>query len=271
MCTLTIVDRPNAGYRLVMTRDERRTRLPGRGPAVAATPAGPVVAPRDGDAGGSWIVADAEGRTWCILNGDAIAEGWNEPADVRSRGALIFELLSESADGGGDAVAVAVDARLAERARNRALPFRPFQLVLVERATERAADRAARGTPITHWRFDGAKLRVERGTTPWIGTSNGFDPAGVARERRRQFEAWLAVGRAASDVERSLESQLELHRSHVGAAKDGALASFCLHRPEVASVSVTAVEVGPDGVTMRYEAGAPCARAAASEVHLPCS
>lgn len=249
MCTLTVLPIGATGYRVVMNRDERRSREPAVAPARFETAAGVGVAPRDGDAGGSWIVADERRRTWCVLNGDATAAGWHESADLRSRGALPFELL-------GAADALAVEATLRRRLADGELRFRPFQLVLVEHADA-----------ITRWQFDGATLRSERMGAPWIATSNGFDPEQVARERRRQFEAWLALG----GDRRSLAEQLELHRTHVGAPNDGELASFCLHRPQIATVSMTAVEATAVGVMMRHESGAACLRAPASEVVLPCN
>lgn len=248
MCTLTVLARRAGGYGLVMTRDERRTRKPGSPPGVGAARGRPYVAPRDGEAGGSWIVADGTGTTLCMLNGDVAAEEWREPDGVRSRGELLLELA-----GIGDRAAI--DGELRRRLADGELRVRPFQLVVVEP-----------GGAIGHWQFDGAALAMEQAVPPWIATSNGLDPAHVARERRRQFDAWLAAG-----GERTLEQQLDLHRTHVGEPNDGMLASFCLHRPLVSSVSVTAVEAGRQGVTMRYEEGPPCTRAAASEVHLPCS
>jgi len=248
MCTLTVLARRGGGYGLVMTRDERRTRKHGSPPEVGAARGRSFVAPRDGEAGGSWIVADGSGSTLCMLNGDVAAEEWREPAGVRSRGELLLELA-----GVGDRAAI--DGELRRRLARGELQVRPFLLVAIEP-----------GGAIGQWQFDGAALAAEQAGPPWIATSNGLDPAHVARERRRQFEQWLGAG-----GERSLAQQLDLHRTHVGAPNDGMLASFCLHRPLISSVSVTAVEASRQSVTMRYESGLPCTRAAASEVHLPCS
>ncbi len=251
MCTLTVVAGAADSWRLVMNRDERRTRGPASAPVVRAVAGARVLAPRDGDAGGSWIVADEARRIWCVLNGDRVAAEWREAGDEPSRGELPFLLLEAGAVVGRD-----VEAELRRRLAAGRLRQRPFQLVLAERADA-----------LTRLAFDGAAITVERAVAPWIATSNGFDPDGVARARRAQFEAWLGAGGAAG----GLAAQLELHRSHVGAPDDPALASFCLHRPLVATRSVTAVDVGPAGVMMRHESGAPCERAAACEVHLPCN
>lgn len=256
MCTLTLLSTGPGRYRLAMTRDERRTRGIARSPVLSAAGGVRYLAPRDADAGGSWIAADELGRTLCLLNGDP-PPGGEEPAAqraVRSRGELLLELVGT---GGGAAVGAELRARL-EAGR---LDVRPFLLVVVE--PERA--------DVTTWRFDGAGLRGAGGRAPWIATSNGVDPEGVARARGEQFGRWLAAAQERGDAVPSLEAQLELHRSHVGAADDGALASFCLHRPRVASVSLTAVEVGERRVAMRYHSGLPCGRAPPAEVDLPCS
>lgn len=251
MCTLTIVAGEASSWRLVMNRDERRTRRPASPPALREVAGSRVLAPRDGDAGGSWIVADQSRRIWCVLNGDRVAPGWRESGDEPSRGELPFLLLAAGVMDGSD-----VAAELRRRLAGGQLRQRPFQLVLAERA-----DR------LTRFVFDGAAITVERAAAPWIATSNGFDPVAVAQARRAQFEAWFVAGGAAG----GLAAQLDLHRSHVGAPDDRALASFCLHRPLVATRSVTAVDVGADGVMMRHESGAPCDRTAACEVHLPCN
>jgi hypothetical protein len=251
MCTLTVLAGEHGVWRLAMNRDERRRRGPATAPAVLDVAGSRVVAPRDSEAGGSWIVADQRRRAWCVLNGDRVAAGWREPEQAPSRGELPFALLAAGVDGAGQ-----VAAWLRDRLAAGALRHRPFQLVLVERADA-----------IARFEFDGEAITDERAAAPWIATSNGFDPRSAASGRRRQFEAWLSGGGSSG----GLIAQLELHRSHVGAPKDGALASFCLHRPLVATRSVTAVDVGMVGVMMRHESGAPCRRAAASEVLLPCS
>ncbi len=244
MCTLTVLSQPG-GYLLAMTRDERVTRgaaLPARIDTVGG---GRFVAPRDADAGGTWIALDERGRTVCMLNGDRVAAGYDEStalaefaasavsAVFQSRGQLLLDLLP-LADG------AAIDEQLTRRLAGQKLCVRPFQLVAVEWG--------AGGAAITHWQFDGRRLERDDACAPWIVTSNGFDPAGVARSRTRRFQQWLEGFPEPQRPSGAL--LLELHRSHEGAPNAAAPASFCLHRPEVRSVSLTLVDVTADAVRM---------------------
>ena len=251
MCTLTVIARRAGGYRLVMTRDELRTRVAGQPPRADSVGGRRFVAPRDAQAGGSWIASDEAGRTLCLLNGDAIAPDWRESMDLRSRGELLLELVAQPDRD-------ALEGELLRRLAAGALRVRPFQLIAVERD----------GVAITRWRFDGRALVVDSARPPWIATSNGFDPLGVAQARAEQFRRWWSN---FAPGEPSQDDQLELHRTHVGAPNDSALASFCLHRPELGSVSLTSVEVSGTDVKMRYEPGAPCQRAALHGVLLRCN
>ena len=256
MCTLSLLPRPQGGYLLAMTRDERRTRGVALPPSPGTSGGRRYLAPRDADAGGSWIAVDQEGRALCLLNGDVQAPGWQESPGLRSRGELLLDLVACP-----DVAGLAEE--LVERAAARRLLVRPFQLVAVERDAGAA----------TRFQFDGVDLSVERARPPWIATSNGFDPHGVAVARARQFNAWWAAqgGEPGRGSAVSGEALLELHRSHVGLPDDGQLASFCLHRPLVSSVSVTLVEAGPERIAMHYQPGPPCQRAPLHEVSLPWS
>lgn len=256
MCTLSLLPRPQGGYLLAMTRDERRSRGIASPPQPGTSAGRRFLAPRDADAGGSWIAVDESGRALCLLNGDLQAPGWQEKPQLQSRGELLLELV-------GCPDLAALGEELADRAAMRRLAVRPFQLVVVERDGARA----------TRWQFDGVDLSVEEARLPWIVTSNGFDPRGVALARAEQFAAWRErQGRELSSAGAvPWAALLELHRSHVGNADDGQLASFCLHRPLVSSVSVTVVEAGAEQIAMRYQPGPPCLRAPLHEVCLPCN
>src|ERR1041385_4608949 len=51
-----------------MNRDERRTRAPATPPERRTLDGVPVLAPRDGEAGGTWIAVNAFGHTLALLN-----------------------------------------------------------------------------------------------------------------------------------------------------------------------------------------------------------
>lgn len=93
MCTLTAW-RGSSGYFLVMNRDERRCRADELPPKTDSGSG--MIAPRDGEAGGTWIgLNPGTGMTACLLNLYGRGNGLSpaDPANRRSRGELIPEAL----------------------------------------------------------------------------------------------------------------------------------------------------------------------------------
>jgi hypothetical protein len=86
----------------------------------------------------------------------------------------------------------------------------------------------------------------------WI--SSGFDEPGARRERGRIFRQALRQRSAGT-----LEWMRRLHHSHIPEAGPY---SICMHRADAATVSYTEVLVSARRGRMRYQAGAPCERAA---------
>jgi len=141
----------------------------------------------------------------------------------------------------------------ARAAPERPLPYRPFKLVAV-------APRArGRGVDARRIEFDGRALHCARLAAPHVETSNGFDPAGVARARGASFGR-LAARLRRLDGARWRTALLAWHRRHLDAAGGAAARrrSVCVHGLRVRTVSSTLVEVGPAGVSMRYQPGPPC-------------
>ena len=67
MCTLSWSLHPE-GYSVFFNRDERNSRSVARSPFRRAIAGVDVIAPQDGDKGGSWIVVNAHGVLTCLLN-----------------------------------------------------------------------------------------------------------------------------------------------------------------------------------------------------------
>lgn len=254
MCTLSLLAPPRGGYLLAANRDEFATRGVARPPARARAGANRFVAPRDPDQGGTWIAVDRAGRSLCLLNGDRVlapAEIARAAAPVRgapfrSRGLLVLDLLE-------DPRPAAVVATLRALHRSGRLLYRPFKLVAV-------APRArGRGVDARRIEFDGRALHCARLAAPHVETSNGFDPAGVARARGASFGR-LAARLRRLDGARWRTALLAWHRRHLDAAGGAAARrrSVCVHGLRVRTVSSTLVEVGPAGVSMRYQPGPPC-------------
>jgi hypothetical protein len=260
MCTVSLIQVELGGYLLAANRDEHVTRgvaLPPERTTIGATV---FVAPRDADAGGTWIAVDRLGHSLCLLNGDRPAPGYVAPSDPRSRGLLLLELLR-------DPRPAAVAEELRELAERGWLDCRPFKLVAAAPRADESGVAALRAD------FDGEQLTIAPITAPHVETSNGFDPEGAARARRESFVRLLArlAPLAGSGVAAARAELLRFHASHAegeaaaGLDRGGHL-SVCVHRPEVRTVSTTLIEVRTEGVSMRYQPGSPCEGAPADEI-----
>ncbi len=123
MCTVSIIALRSApgAYRLVTNRDEQRTRATGEAPSWRILGGVRVVAPRDPNAGGTWVATSERGQTLCILNGN-LEPPPAPPPRPQSRGSLIGLLMPLGSN----------EAAL-DRLRQMDLsPFPPFRLVGVE-------------------------------------------------------------------------------------------------------------------------------------------
>ena len=230
MCTVAFVPLPGGGYLLGHNRDERRARGRGAFPTVVAAAGGAALAPRDPDAGGTWIVANAAGVTVCVLNA-LERDGRELPETPRSRGLL-----------------VAAAAGCADLGRVRAL--------LEGSGTQLAATRAFRlvaagdGVGLVSCVWDGAELRWERsrGTALFVSSTLGAFGAPAARRA-----SWALLRRSVGDPdEAALSAWLASHEPERGPA------SVCMHRDDGGTVSRTVVRVDRDRVAMTYTDGPPC-------------
>lgn len=259
MCTVTFLPGlPRGGYLLATNRDESPRRLPALPPYAAPLGGRLVLAPRDGDAGGTWIGVDEQGFALCVLNGDRPAAA-PPPGDPVSRGRLVLELL-ELRD------AAAVRAELAARAAAGALRFKPFKLVLATPGAGGAPARLAR----VDW--DGRALRDEALDGPGLVVSSTFRPDEVQAAREAAFAGFLGRVQpalrgdaSAGELDELADATHEFHSGHAPGAPRGDALSVCMHRADARTVSSTLVLVGPDAVRMDYQAGWPCAE---GELHV---
>lgn len=274
MCTVTFLPLPDGGYLLGTNRDESHRRTEARTPAVRTLAGRPVLAPLDGDAGGTWIAADELGRSLCILNGDRPPASPVE-AGAPSRGLLVLALMA-------DPSAAAVRSALYERLRRGHLREKPFKLLVAEPGSGGAPARISR----VDW--DGRRLTAGESDGPTLAVSSTFDTDGVAAYRSRAFAALRAAvlwpeaerlrrhgeerGTATApprlDVDALAALQHRWHASHAEHAAEGDAYSVCMHREDARTVSCTLVRVGPRRVAMRYQPGHPCAGAPLVEASL---
>lgn len=239
MCTLSWLPHPH-GHTFWHGRDERVTRLPGEPPSIVRRGDRRAIAPRDADAGGTWVGVNDMGLTLGLANlypPEGVGEGGRVPGLV-TRGRIIDDLLVAATAREARALLETMDPRV----------FAPFTLAVLEPSR-----------PAELHRWDGARLETRTTEAPGLLlTSSG---AGRQVEERRHAEyARLAPGSPprAEDIE-------ALHRSHVESLGAD---SFCMHRAEAETASLTRVDVGIGRITMAYAPGPPCRTASLGPVLL---
>lgn len=234
MCTASWAPRPD-GYTLCFNRDERRTRAPALPPTVREAGTIRFLAPLDGDFGGTWIAVNQFGVSLGLLNRYQ-AQAAPEPADPRSRGLVILDLI-----GAPDLSTLARELPRLPLAQHR-----PFTLV-----------GAAPGQPALLAAWDGSDLTTTRhAAAGLILTSSSVTEPEVARARTGLFAALPRVDGDALEA---------IHRSHLP-ARDRR--SVCMHRPEAETQSYSRVEVTRSEIALRHEAQAPCLQGPDLRLHL---
>lgn len=228
MCTVAFVPLAGGGYLLGHNRDERSSRGRGAAPAEEIASGLRVLAPRDPDAGGTWIVANEAGITVCALNA-LETPGRVLPESPRSRGLLVAE---------------AAGCRGIDEVRRRVegAPLgatRAFRLVAAED-----------GAGLLSCVWDGAVLAWERAESTTLYVSSTLGAFGAPAARRAAWEALRA--RTGDPDEPALAAWLAGHEPERGPA------SVCMHRGDGGTVSRTIVRVDRRRVAMTYTDGPPC-------------
>jgi len=235
MCTVAFVPLPAGGYLLGHNRDERRSRPAGQPPRPLEGARCRALAPRDPEAGGTWISLNGAGVTVCVLNA-VESNSRRLPAAPRSRGLVVRDLACV---GGLEAARVWL-----EEAREVLAWTRAFHLVAVEPGW-----RTGGTARFACFRWDGMEADWETGEGPALFVSSLLQPVEVERERRARWQARTEAG--AVDAA-AMATFLASHEPARGPL------SVCMHRDGAGTVSRTLVEVTPEGAGMRYLAGPPC-------------
>lgn len=226
MCTLSWLQGPG-GYTLWHSRDERRTRGPALPPEIGSGGDGVSwIAPRDTDAGGTWVGVNTRGVTVGIANLFLRLPPLS-PDRKQSRGLLVRDLLDSR-----------TAAEAVERVGGMDLSrFEPFTLAAVDEA----------GTPgLLRW--DRAQLRPVAPLGPVLLVTSAGPGAGIERGRKELFERESAAGHLTSE---RLEA---LYRAPPTPDSVG----LCVQRSEVGTVSLTRVDVRAGEVSLTYTPGPPC-------------
>jgi hypothetical protein len=215
MCTLSWRASPEGGYEAVFNRDELLTRSPEIAPTVSNGETGQrVIAPRDGNHGGTWLAVNGHGLLVGLLN--------DYPRGRVERGTASRGVLP---------LACAVARTATEAAsvlRAQALgQFAPFHVVALEAS--------GRGV---HLRWDGATLHET--VAPEFLTSSSFEPEAV---RARRTEAYVECAPADAEM------RWAFHWTHD--VRDGA-GSVLMRRMDASTRSVCRVRVNAERAELEY-------------------
>ncbi len=224
MCTATWL-RDDGGYHLFFNRDERRERKRAQPPVRSEAEGVSYLAPRDGDAGGSWLAVNEFGLSVALLNYYQ-APVLNSPVAGAfvSRGQLVTALVTAAS-------LAEVDRRLSAL---DLLAYRPCTLLILVPSS------------VALFGWDGTLLRRLPEPETRMLSSSGFDAAGAERSRRELL---------ASVAPNSADALRRFHASHQ--PQRGAF-SPCMHRHDASTVSFSEVRVTPRRVSFKYADGPPC-------------
>ena len=227
MCTLAVALQADRRWPVVVAanRDERLGR-PSEGWAVRQEPgAARVAAPRDLQAGGTWIGLSAAGLFAAVTNFHAPLD-WVPDPGRRSRGELVgLALRHPSADAASEALR-ALDAAL----------WNPFHLLVAD------------GGSAFLWRHDGASAEI-RPLGPGLHVVTESSPDGSDPRGRLVRSRWPVDPSPAR-----LREMLALHG-------DGGTPGCCIHRDPVygtRSAAVLRVAASPAHSEIHVADGPPC-------------
>jgi uncharacterized protein with NRDE domain len=228
MCTLVALHRctPGAFLWIAANRDEYVDR-PSEGPALREGRSGPVVAPLDLRAGGTWWGVSAQGVFAALTN--------RPTRDLdptrRSRGQLVLDAL------GADSARAAADA-LAELGPGL---YNPFNLFVADAQDAFAVV------------YEGSPRAIS--LEPGAHVIGNADPNAreVAKIGRTLDRAEAVVAGPPAQIANGLAA---ICRSHE--AGEDPLASTCVHREIYGTRSSTLLRLGSDGDSLQHADGPPC-------------
>ena len=229
MCTVTWFPTPS-GYQLFCNRDESPQRKTAQPPDRTIEDGMPVLMPRDGEHGGSWIAVNQAGLSLTLLNNyrydrhdRAVAVG-----ERISRGVLLEQMSSSRSI-----------EELRGRIRSRAMDsFEPW-IILALVPNEPAA--------IFSW--DGNAVSEAKEGALRLLTSSSWKFDRVAAYREKWFRQMTSGGRSVDP-----EAYLDFHRQReVGFERE----SVCVVGESVQTVSLTRIMVSGAMRRMDYCPGRP--------------
>ena len=207
----------DAGVWLVSSRDELHERMPSHPPRVHHLDKRQAIFPVDPEGGGTWVGVNDLGTAVSLLN--HYPEYIPEPTTKQSRGDLVVRLLA--ADDVSEALTSLADEDLTA--------YGSCKLVTV--------NAAAMLMTLT---WDGQSAKLEQHDLPQVWASSSTHNRAANDHRRTLLQRQKPY---------TFERLRLFHsdQSHT----DGAL-NVLMHSPEARTVSITAVHIAPERVTLHY-------------------
>lgn len=222
MCTATWINDSN-GYTFYFNRDELKTRKTALPPRIVRRKDCSYIAPRDGDAGGSWIAVNDYGFSVAVLNNYPNSVKFS-PDGKQSRGRLILDVAGLSG----------IDSLLGTLDRKDLSVYMPFHMLALQVRK-----------PVALITWDGQTLDYNSNADNELPfTTSSFKPLEVIKERKELFWRVLADGEVLDS--RFLE---RYHRSY-DPVKGGH--SVCMLRPDAETMSMSRIRVDYDQAEMVY-------------------
>jgi uncharacterized protein with NRDE domain len=232
MCTLILLDRvvPQIPVIAATNRDEffaRPAVAPALIPGAGRRPA--CVAPRDLDAGGSWMGVNAR-RLFVGLTNRPVAA---KPLGARSRGLLVLDALAQSS----------AEAVVSETERQESVRYAPFNLLSADGNETWLVRRTHEG-------------QTARALDPGIHVVCNRDPEDPSSEKVRRIEKEVAGIELGLPPDRLLQELFRVLRSHPSGSNP--FENPCVHTAEYGTRSSSVLFVGESRSAYWYADGAPC-------------
>lgn len=230
MCTLTWWRSPEPGrdgYEVFFNRDEKKTRPLALPPEALETGGVRFLAPRDGAAGGTWLLVNECGITVALLNWYSRETIAGVIANRISRGELVMNLADLRSP-------ESLPEKLAGFDPKR---FQPFRLLVFFPGNEDPF--------IDYWQWSGAGEFERVRCPPMPVCSSSFDRSAVVAGREARLRETLAGGGGP-------EVLWDYH--HNNGSPEATAYTVRMNRPDAQTWSISRITVAPESVQFGYEA-----------------
>jgi hypothetical protein len=224
MCTLSLFPRPPAGLRLMVNRDEQRSRIESLDPIQVAIGTRTAIMPIDPASGGTWVGVNDAGLVACLLNRTLSPEHAARFRHRASRGEIVPAILANEH----------LDHAVRHATRLEPHRWPPFRLFLAQQ--RRAAILTSNGDAIT---IDDCG----RATGPRMLSSCGLGDEFVRSHREQAFAAAQLV---------HADPLVAQHAFHNAADPRHAALAPLMTRNDARTVSQTTIDVTTHGITLHH-------------------